>query len=380
MPNGYWNENTIQKEADRYLRRVDFVNGNLGAYKAASKKGKGFLNKICGHMSEPLTKAYSREEIQFEANKYIRRSDFRENSRKQYGAACDRGKEFLDQICAHMELSATEAYNDEEISLEAKKYNKRVDFSKFSSGMYQAANNRGPIFMDQICAHMQLSATKAYTDEELEAEAKKYKNRRDFENGNAGAYTTACKNSKYKDFCSHMEPSRTEAYEFEELRDIASQYNTYSEFKKNNNGAYKAAKKMDVLSKIRAHMTQLKGTSLAEKEIFKSVSFVYPNTKKLMDRSVEIPGKPYIKGFELDILVPELNKGIEFDGTYHHSFKYMRANKNKKSWSDDDIRNYHEIKDSWFASKGIQILHIKEEDWNKDKEACIKKCLRFLSN
>ena len=56
----------------------------------------------------------------------------------------------------------------------------------------------------------------------------------------------------------------------------------------------------------------------------------------------------------------------------------MRRDSHKKLWSDEDIRNYHEIKDSWFASNGIQILHIKEEDWIQDKEACIKKCLDFL--
>ena len=56
----------------------------------------------------------------------------------------------------------------------------------------------------------------------------------------------------------------------------------------------------------------------------------------------------------------------------------MRKDKGKKNWPDEDIRNYHEIKDSYFASKGIQVLHIKEENWNKDKEECIQRCLNFL--
>ncbi len=94
---------------------------------------------------------------------------------------------------------------------------------------------------------------------------------------------------------------------------------------------------------------------------------------------VKIPNKSYIKGFEIDIFVPELNKGIEFDGKYHHSFEYMRVDPKRAKWSDNDIHNYHEIKDAWFASKGIQILHIKEEDWNKNKELCVKRCLKFLN-
>ncbi len=120
-------------------------------------------------------------------------------------------------------------------------------------------------------------------------------------------------------------------------------------------------------------------TSIAELELFNAVKIVFTNTKKLKDTKAMILGKPYIKGFDIDIFVPELDKGIEFDGTYWHSFEAMRKNKKKSIWSDEDIRNYHQLKDSWFASKGIQILHIKEEDWNLDKEACIKRCLEFLA-
>ena len=119
--------------------------------------------------------------------------------------------------------------------------------------------------------------------------------------------------------------------------------------------------------------------SKAEKELFAAIKQIYSSTKKLRSK-VEDQLRPYIKRFEADIYVPELNKGIEFDGKYYHSFECMRLDKSKKKWSDDDIHNYHEIKDAHFASKGIQILHIKEEDWNIDKEVCIKRCLDFLSS
>lgn len=83
---------------------------------------------------------------------------------------------------------------------------------------------------------------------------------------------------------------------------------------------------------------------------------------------------------QVDIYIPELKLGVEFDGNYHHSFEYMRGCKKKVKWSDDDIRNYHEIKDTWFLTKGIAVLHIKEKDWLENKQACIQKCLDFLSN
>jgi len=57
----------------------------------------------------------------------------------------------------------------------------------------------------------------------------------------------------------------------------------------------------------------------------------------------------------------------------------MRNDSQKALWSDNDIHNYHQLKDDWFATKDIQILHIKEEDWNVDREGCIKRCLNFLN-
>ena len=91
---------------------------------------------------------------------------------------------------------------------------------------------------------------------------------------------------------------------------------------------------------------------------------------------VKIKNRPNIHGFEIDVFVPRLNKGIEYDGSWPHSFEGLKRGRSK--WSDDDIQNYHKLKDDWFASKGIKILHIKEKDWKKDKQACIDKCLKFL--
>lgn len=119
--------------------------------------------------------------------------------------------------------------------------------------------------------------------------------------------------------------------------------------------------------------------SEAEKELFEKMKSYFPTAKKHRSK-VHIKNKSFIKRFEIDIFITELSKGIEFDGKYYHSFERMRKDKSKRLWSDDDIHNYHKIKDDWFASKGIRILHIKEEDWIKNKQACIDKCLAFLSN
>ena len=122
----------------------------------------------------------------------------------------------------------------------------------------------------------------------------------------------------------------------------------------------------------------LHGISKAELELFNVIKNIYPNARKKRDGKVKIEGKSHIKGFEIDIFIPELNIGIEYDGDYYHSYEYMRADPDKSRWSDEEVLNYHGLKDDWFATKGIQILHIKESEWIADKEDCIRRCLNFL--
>ena len=163
-----------------------------------------------------------------------------------------------------------------------------------------------------------------------------------------------------------------------EIIENGSQYRTPYEFLKNDPNAYKRAEKRKLLDKIPFPDAPYVNSSAMERELFDIVNGIIGNAKKLRDNKVKIEDKPFIHGFHIDIFVPDLNLGIEVDGVWWHSFECMRKQKSKRLWSDEDVRNYHEIKDSWFVTKGITILHIKEEEWLKDKQACIDKCLAFL--
>ncbi len=258
---------------------------------------------------------------------------------------------------------------------EALKYNDRGSFQKGSSSAYVIARRNG--VLDAICSHMKPSLTEAYTPEELQLEADKYLTRGDFCTGSPSAYVVAWKRDDFDKICAHMIPSLTEPYSIEEIEWGANQCTEYGEFKEKYLNLYSSASKKRILHHVCRHMKHSSTTSKKENFIFDIIKSIYPDTKKLIDRRVKIENKPYICGFHIDIFVPQLSAGIEFDGTYWHSFEYMR--KNKTEWSDEDIANYHEIKDSWFASKDIRILHIKEEDWDLDRDLCIKRCLDFLS-
>jgi G:T-mismatch repair DNA endonuclease (very short patch repair protein) len=63
-----------------------------------------------------------------------------------------------------------------------------------------------------------------------------------------------------------------------------------------------------------------------------------------------------LKGKELDILVPEKNVAIEYNGVFWHT---------EKGGKDKD---YH--RDKWLAAKnaGIQLVQIWEDEWNKNPE------------
>jgi hypothetical protein len=63
-------------------------------------------------------------------------------------------------------------------------------------------------------------------------------------------------------------------------------------------------------------------------------------------------------GLEIDIYLPELKLGFEFNGLYWHSEEYKD-------------RNYHLDKLEYFQKRGIRIVNIWEDDW-VDKNLIIK--------
>jgi len=80
--------------------------------------------------------------------------------------------------------------------------------------------------------------------------------------------------------------------------------------------------------------------SIKEKEL---IEFVEQNYKGEIITS-------YRDRFEIDIYLPELKIGFEFNGLYFHSDKFKE-------------KDYHLVKLNHFYSKGIRIINIWEDDW-----------------
>ena len=82
---------------------------------------------------------------------------------------------------------------------------------------------------------------------------------------------------------------------------------------------------------------------------------------------------PTINSYKkLDFYVKDINKAIEFQGTYWHSERNTRDNFSPEK----DIIREKQIIDSI----GCKILNIKEQDFYKNKQKTIQECLNFLTN
>jgi hypothetical protein len=80
--------------------------------------------------------------------------------------------------------------------------------------------------------------------------------------------------------------------------------------------------------------------SIKEKEL-------YLFTKSIYDGEII---QSYRDGLEIDVYLPELKLGFEFNGLYWHS-----------EFKKD--KNYHIDKTKYFEERGIRIVHIWEDDW-----------------
>lgn len=98
------------------------------------------------------------------------------------------------------------------------------------------------------------------------------------------------------------------------------------------------------------------GSSATEKEVGDFIKEIYDG--EIIENSREI-----IPPLELDIYLPEYKLAIEFDGLYWHSIEHKE-------------KEYHLKKSEVAESKGIQVLHIFEDEW-RDKQEIVKSIIKY---
>ena len=100
-------------------------------------------------------------------------------------------------------------------------------------------------------------------------------------------------------------------------------------------------------------------TSFAEQALFYYIKHVFPS-------AVNRYKKIFSKGMELDIYIPNLKIGIEYDGVYWHNKKQEIHEREQRKY---DICKEH----------GIRLFRVREQKKNKDENPPADWCL-FLSN
>lgn len=280
-----------------------------------------------------------------------------------------------------MSFNRNHKWDNEILQKEALKYKTRAEFQKKNRPMYRAAARYD--ILDLICSHMNQQLT-YWTKAMLCREALKYKTRAEFKIKMESAYNISIRRGILDEICQHMpkhvsmKGNNNPRFKWtrEKIVQEARLFNNRGIFKKSS-FAYQAAQKLGILDSICSHMNRYDGYSDPEKKLFDIIKEKYPKTQKLRCRKINIVNKPHITGFDIDIYIPELRKGIEFDGLFHHSVDGLK--RGRPNWPEEDLTNYHKIKDEYFISRDIKVLHIKEEDWNRNKKECIERCLEFLS-
>ena len=314
--NKKWTVQSILEDAKKYKTRSEWKRLSKSAYQQAVSRR--ILAKACQHMTLQLKK-WTKKAILQDAKKYKTRSEWKTNSGSAYNAA--RTKKIFDQAVAHMK-PIPNRWTEEAIFEDAKKYNSKKEWLAHSPSAYAAAKKKN--ISDQIFSKM--GGNIRWTEKTILEDAKKYKTRKEWELNSSG---------------------------------------------------YSAALKKNIVDKACLHMKKSNNISTLESELFQLIKTIFPKAQTLRDTKVSIPGKPHIKGFHIDIYIPELRKGIEFNGKYWHSVEGLK--RGRPDWPKEDLEKYHELKNNYFENKKIKILHVSESEWLQNRKACISAVLNFLT-
>lgn len=84
--------------------------------------------------------------------------------------------------------------------------------------------------------------------------------------------------------------------------------------------------------------------------------------KSISNTTIEIDNRSVLDGREIDILLPELNIGFEYNGLYSHYYRPDVA-----SFSGRKDKSYHLNKKQFANKNGIDLIHIFSDDWKHRK-------------
>lgn len=232
--------------------------------------------------------------------------------------------------------------------------------------------------IELVTKHMKrpTSSKLIWTLEAVTTECSKYKSKGEWKTNSPSSYNSARKNKWISDLCKNMQrpPQHNKIWIKNRVIDKAKQYSNKSDWQKNCGGSFLAAHRNGWIQEASVHMMSFRGCNKPEMEILGLIRQYCPNAKTKRFKNLD-PNFSF-KCLELDIFIPELNKGVEFDGSYWHRPEVLR--RYRSHWKESEISNYSETKDLFFKTLNIEVLHISEDNWKKAKKDCLKAILIFI--
>lgn len=324
-------------------------------------------------------KPFTLHDCNVEAKKYKFRFEWQKSHRSTFNTARRNG--WLEQCCDHMPNRKTRQptlWTLENCKIDALKYNSKSEWENANASAYNAARKRK--WLKECCQHMiEIRKPIGYwTLKRCKEEALKYDMISMWQKHSSASFYAANYNGWLGECCQHMKRGkRPNGYwTLRTCKKEALKYNTRTEWAKASKSGYDFARINLWLEECCSHMEHAGPSSKAENNLLSVIKQHFPKAHNLKDRKVKIPDKPHIHGFDIDIYIPELRKGIEFDGDYWHSIFGLK--RSRGHWPSEDLVDYTAIKDSYFKSKNIDILHINEKDWKIDAQVQIQRCFEFL--
>ena len=229
---GKWNRKTCYDEAKKYKTSSEFEYGSSGAYSAA--RINGWLNDYTWFTV--LKQEWNEQTCFDEAKKYKTRGEFSNGSASAYKKALETGwiSEYT-WLSSRQSVPAGYWDNYEHCYEEAKKYKNRRNFQKGCMGAYMKALKNGWLD-DYIWFEVKKKPNRYWNKETCYEEAKKYSTRSDFQRLSKGAYLFALKAGWLNEY-TWFKPL-TGYWTYETCKAEASKYEKRSHFKAGAPGAY----------------------------------------------------------------------------------------------------------------------------------------------
>ena len=110
--------------------------------------------------------------------------------------------------------------------------------------------------------------------------------------------------------------------------------------------------------------------SKMEENLVQLIKSLLPEHMKILrnDRKV-------IRPYELDILVPSLDLAFEFNGTYWHSDKMIRARRS----SFPSSKAFDDFKKAECAKQGVKLFFVREKPWTESHEKEVKRVEKIVA-